>query len=162
MASGESGGASTVRATLNSIKRDVDVFIRTYVPSEVRATNPPEDSFDSPLAELGILQEVSRNTYAFNHDEKPTLPDAIFLYALIEYWQAVAPNQLTLSFERMAHGLGSPGAASKLYENRLAERLERLPDDIGITFDETAGMRQLLRMGDLPEPLSILDAYYTS
>jgi hypothetical protein len=148
------------RATANSIKRDVDVFIRTYVPSEVRATNPPEDTFDSPLGELGLITEIRRDTYAFNQRDKPTLPDSIFLHSLLEYWQTTAPDQRTMSFDRVAHGLGSPGAAFKLPENALVERLERLPKGSGIAFDETAGMRQLILISDLPDPLTVLGTYY--
>ena len=152
----------TVRATINSLKRDVDVFIRTYVPSPVKATHPPEDSFDSPLAELGILKEVKRDTFTFDEGSKAALPDLIFLYALLEYWNNMMSHQETLSFDQIAHGLGSPGAVFKLRENKLAERLERLPSWSGITFDETAGMRQLLRTGELLEPLSILKSHYAA
>ncbi len=150
------------RATANSIKRDVDVFIRTYVPSEVKATNPPEDTFDSPLAELGLIDEVNRDTFAFNQRDKPTLDESIFLHSLLEYWQTTAPDQRTMSFDKVAYGLGSPGAAFKLPENALVERLERLPKESGITLDETAGMRQLIRISGLPDPLTVLEAYYAS
>jgi hypothetical protein len=150
------------RATVNSIKRDVDVFIRTYVPSKTKPNMPPEDSFDSPLSELGLIVEIKRDTYAFDHRDKPALPDSIFLYSLIEFWEQVAPDDATLSFERIAYGGGSPGAAFKLPENELAERIERVSHLAGFSFDETAGMRQLLRREQPPSALEVLAEYYGS
>lgn len=150
------------RATRGSIKRDVDVFIRTYVPSTVTATRPPEETFDSPLVELGLIRAVGGDVYEFVRGPKPTLPDEIFIYALMGYWAVAAPQQQTLSFESLLHGRGSPGAAFKLTENALIERLERLPAWVGMRFDDTAGMRQLLRQaGTVFDSLTVLDCYYT-
>ena len=148
-------------ATQGSIERDVSVFIRTYVPSEIKPTLPLEESFDSPLVELGLIREVDKDTYQFVRGPKLMLHDKIFVYALLDYWQRVAAQQQTLSFEAVLHGRGSPGAAFKLSENALADRLERLPDWTGLRFDDTAGMRQLLRSSPLlMEPLEVLECYY--
>ena len=130
------------------------------MPSAPKATNPPEDTFDSPLSELGLLHELRPGTYALEVRDKPTLPSAIFEVSLLEYWQDAAPSQQTIRFEAVAHGLGSPGAAFRLPENDLAERLERLPAGLGIRFDETAGMRQLIRNENLPSPMELLRDYY--
>ncbi len=152
-----------VRATPGSIKRDVDVFIRTYTPSPQRVGKLAEDSFDSPLVELGLLQEVGRDSYRFVKSSQPTLPDATLTYALLDYWRLYAAGQQTVGFETLLHGKGSPGAVFKLTENALAERLERLPTACGLRFDDTAGMRQLLRTtAELAEPLWVLESYYSA
>jgi len=159
------------RATRSSIKRDAEVFIRTYVPSAATATRPPEETFDSPLVELGLLREVGRDVYEFVRGPKSTLPDEILIFSLLSYWNIVAPEQQTLSLENLLHGRGSPGAAFKLSENALVERLERLPAWTKMRFDDTAGMRQLLRQtgdgfapkGTRPEgfdPMAALEHYY--
>ncbi|MDQ3399358.1 MAG: DUF4007 family protein [Deinococcota bacterium] len=151
----------SVRATRSSIKRDVDVFIRTYVPSTVTATRPLEETFDSPLVELGLIKEIEKDTYGFVRGPKLMLPDKIFVFALLDYWREAAPHQQTLSFEVVLHGKGSPGAAFKLSENALVERLERLPPWTGIRFDDTAGMRQLLKQPSVTTlPLDALERYY--
>ena len=147
-------------ATQGSIERDVSVFIRTYVPSEAKPTLPLEETFDSPLVELGLIREVDRDTYQFARGPKLMLPDKVFTYALLEYWQRVAAEQRTLSFETILHGRGSPGAAFKLSENALTDRLERLPGWTGLRFDDTAGMRQLLKTHDLTNTLEALERYY--
>ncbi len=150
-----------VRATSGSIKRDVDVFVRMYLPSPQSASKFVEESFDSPLVELGLVRELERDTYGFVKGPKPTLPDGVLVYALLDYWQREAAQQQTISFENLLHGKGSPGAAFKLSENALAERLERLPETSGMRFDDTAGMRQLLRTsGQGLHALDVLENYY--
>jgi hypothetical protein len=155
---------SGTRPTPTSLRRDVDVFIRTYVPAQAKRERPLEDTFDCPLVELGLLEEVERGLYRFARGPKPTLPDGIFASALIDYWLLSAPNERTLSFESILHGPGSPGGAFKLSENALAERLERLPEWTGLTFDDTAGMRNVLRTsaGAEFDPLRALARYYGS
>lgn len=150
-----------VRATLGSIKRDVDVFVRSYLPSTQSTGKLAEESFDSPLVELGLLREIERDTYGFVKGPKPALPDGVFIYALLDYWRREAAQQQTLAFESLLHGKGSPGAAFKLSENALAERLERLPEASGMRFDDTAGMRQLLRTShQVARALDVLEGYY--
>ncbi len=153
---------SGARPTPASLRRDVDVFIRTYVPAQAKRERPLEDTFDCPLVELGLLEEVERGLYRFTRGAKPTLPDGIFVSALIDYWLLKAPNERTLSFESILHGPGSPGGAFKLSENALVERLEQLPGWTGLTFDDTAGMRSVLRMDARAEfdPLGALAEYY--
>jgi Protein of unknown function (DUF4007) len=120
-------GVSGAPPTRASLRRDVDVFIRTYVPAQAKRERPLEDTFDCPLVELGLLEEIERGLYRFARGPKTTLPDGIFASALIDYWLLRTPNEQSLSFETILHGLGSPGGAFKLSENALAERLERLP-----------------------------------
>ena len=63
------------RVAENSLKRDVDCFIRTYVPSRATKTQVLEDTLDCPLAELGLIQEIEGGRiYAFARGEHPSLP----------------------------------------------------------------------------------------
>ena len=155
-------------ATKGSIERDVGVFIRTYVPAESKPTLPLEETFDSPLVELGLIKVIEKGSankevYQFVKGPKLMLPDKIFIYALIDYWQRVAANRQTLAFETLLHGRGSPGAAFKLSENALVDLLERLPKWTDLSFDDTAGMRQLLHSASkMMTPLEVLERYYTS
>ena len=47
------------RISENSIKRDVDCFLRTYVPSRLTKTTTMEDTFDCPLVELNLISDSS-------------------------------------------------------------------------------------------------------
>jgi hypothetical protein len=137
--------SKTARATLGSLRRDVDVFVRTYVASHATRDLSLEDTFDSPLVELGLIREVEARHYVFTRGSRPSLPTEIFAYALLDFWQHRFAHQRTLSFEAIHFGPGSPGSAFKLSENALAERLEGLPTWSGLTYDETAGTRVVLR-----------------
>lgn len=155
--------SSTKRTSRNTIKRDVDVFVRTYSPSEPRGTLTPEETFDSPLTELGLLEETekdSKGSYEFVRGTQPTLPDEVFIYALNQYWRRVAPERRTLDVNRLLYGPGSLGGAFKLTNNALVARLERLPTWSGMRFDDTAGLKQVLKINDLGDPLEPLAHYY--
>jgi hypothetical protein len=151
----------TTRVTRKSMQRDVDIFLRTYVPSKITNNTPPEDSFDCPLVELGLIAEVDRGLYQFVRGPKPSLPEEIFLYALLDFWEQIRHNQRSLSFETALHGPGSPGGAFKLSENFLIDLLERLPIESHLIYDDTAGMRTILRTGNQTIPaMEALRAYY--
>jgi hypothetical protein len=158
------GGSSGAQSTPASLRRDVDVFLRTYVPSQAKgAARSVEDTFDCPLVELGLLvQETERGPYRFVRGQKTTLPDEIFAYALLEYWVIAAGEGRTLSFETLLHEAGCPGGAFQLSENALSERLEHLPEWTGLAYDDTAGMRTVRRKEDAgdPEPMAALRRYY--
>jgi len=156
---------SRTQTTPASLRRDVEVVLRTYTPSKARRDLPPEDTFDCPLVELGLIRDGDNGVYEFVRGPKPTLPDEIFLYALVDFWNSTAPQQGTISFERILYGAGSPGGAFRLSENALAERLERLPTWTGFSYDDTAGLRVVLRRDLDPdeqlEPMRVLERYYT-
>jgi hypothetical protein len=140
-------GSPTTRATPASIRRDVDVFVRTYVPTRASRDLSPEDTFDCPLVELGLLHEVEPRVYAFTRNARPSLPDGLFAYALLDFWRVRHAGLGTMSFEAIQSGLGSPGSAFRLTAPALAERLEALPEWTGLRYDETAGTRVVLRTG---------------
>jgi hypothetical protein len=156
------GQATRSRASAGTLKRDVDVFLRSYLPSAGDSRRTMEDSFDCPLTELGLIQEVEGGLYQFVRGSKPTLPVEIFAYALARYWQLDSDAQETLNFERILYGPGSPGAAFKLSEAALVALLEDLPSWTGLRYDETAGLRVVIRTADAAarEPISILARYY--
>lgn len=135
----------TSRASRGSLQRDADVFLRTYVPSHERGKRPVEDSFDCPLSELGLIAEIDRGLYAFSRGNQPTLPREVVAYAVLDYWHLHADTQETLSFERLLHGPGAPGGAFQLSEPALVALLEKLPTDSGLRYDESAGMRRVVR-----------------
>lgn len=151
------------RASRPSLKRDVDVLLRTYVPSKTSRDLSLEETFDSPLVELGLLHEVDKGIYSFNRGPKPSLPMEIFLFALLNFWNEQAADRKSLSFENILYGPGSPGGAFKLTENALAELLDQIPQNCNLHFDETAGMRNLYGNPDVSSEslLQLLEQYYT-
>lgn len=140
----------------NTISRDVDVFLRSYVPKTRNASM--EDVAEPMLGELGLIQAGTNGYYEFRRGSKPTLPDNVFLYALIEYWGCVAPQQNTLSFESIAYEHGSPGRVFKLDEESVADRLINLEEMTHgrYVWSDTAGQRHVHCLKGMVSPIRVL------
>lgn len=139
------------RASATTVRRDVECFLRTYVAKSVGGAATPEDSLESPLAELGLIKALGRRDgFRFVRGPKSSLGHGVFLYALIDFW-ANYSSAKTLSFEAVAHEPGSPGRVFLLDENDVADRLLALEDFTRGTFrwSETAGLKQVIRDADL-------------
>jgi len=151
------------RVAPSSLRRDIDCFLRSYVPARISRGVSIEDTLDCPLIDLGLIQELGdRGTYILNRGDHPTLPDAIVAYALVDHIRKRLPGSAkTVPLEAVAFAPGSPGRAFCLTEDALLLRFERLREttDGALSFDETAGMKQIL-VNDLPEPNDLLAAHY--
>jgi len=149
------------RVSENSIKRDVDCFLRTYVPSRLTKNTIIEDTFDCPLVELNLISNSpDGNTYRFHRGPKPSLPAEIFTAALSEFWEAFS-SESTLTFADIAYSQKSPGRTFQLDEDTLAEYFDKLENltDGALYYDETAGMKQVHRNRKIA-PMKLLNRYY--
>ena len=154
---------SGVRATQNTLNRDVDCFLRTYVSSRLVKSNLFEDSLDCPLTELNLVQETGqRGLFVFNRGIKTEIPNEIFLYVLLDFWNNKFEKREVLSFDDIAFAEGSPGLVFKLDEDALAYRLEMVEKETkGIMrFDETSSLRQVYRREYIDQNY-FLNTYYT-
>jgi hypothetical protein len=146
----------------NSLKRDIDCFIRTYIPSKHGKNMLMEDTLDCPLVELGLISRLSDGqTYSFNRGAHPSLPNSVFAFALLSFWQSHAPERRTLGFEEIAYHPGSPGRVFKLDEDTLVTRLDQLENLTAdcLAYDETAGIKQVYQHRD-SNRFEILEVYY--
>jgi hypothetical protein len=146
----------------SSLRRDVEVFLRTYVPSRLKRGDVAEDSLDCPLIELGLLsQPAGGSSYWFRKGRQDTLPDGVLLFAVLTFWDATTPDANTFAVADLARLPGSPGRVFKIDESSLVERLEQVEAMTGgvVTFNETAGLRQLYRH-DRMSPRDALESAY--
>lgn len=129
----------------STLTRDIDTCIRSYAPRS--GAGSPEDFAEPMLGELGLISEDPKATFAFRRGPKPTLSDGMFIYALIDYWEALDSTANSMAFESIVYGEGSPGRVFKLDEESVAERLFSLEDFTGGVFSwtDTSGLRQVLR-----------------
>jgi hypothetical protein len=143
-----------------TVSRDVECFIRSYVPRTDLVFG--EDALEPVLAELGLIRAIGGRLYEFRRGPKPSLPDGVFAYALESFWQRHAPSANTLSVEAIAYEPGSPGRVFKLDESSVVERLITLEDKTRGRFvwSDTAGVRQVLRKGEIKNPLILLGPAY--
>lgn len=152
---------SRSRATAALLKRDVDVFIRTYAPSR-RAGAVQDDVLDCPLAQLGLVTESrERQSCQLVRGAHDSLPVEIFAFALAEYVAHRTSQAPTLTLEDLLFADGAPGRVFCLSEQGLLRRLDGLErmTDGGVVFDETAGLKQLY-LHRMPNPDDLLERYY--
>lgn len=145
-----------------TIKRDVECFIRSYVPSS--DNKHVDDSMESVFAEIGLIQPLGTKSFQFRRGPKPSLPDGIFIFALNEFWQYYAPKQNTLAVESIIYEPGSPGRTFKLDEFSLTERLSQIEETSKGRFrwSESAGVRNVTRRDNPIEKLELLKLAYST
>jgi hypothetical protein len=142
----------------NTLRRDIECFIRCYSVERGRKGELTEDSIECPLAELELLRpQLDRRLLEFQRGPKPSLPDSVFAFALNEFWLS-ATQANTLSLDQLAHAPGSPGRVFRLDENALVERLERIEMITNGAFRwvDTAGLQQVTRVRPIETPEALL------
>lgn len=147
--------------TPNTLNRDVEVFIRTYLPSRITRKTVIEDSLDCPLNELGLLASEGSDLMIFGRGCQRSLADAVFAFALLDFWKREASRRESLSFNEIAYAPNSPGCVFKLDEDSLMGRLERLEhvSEGRILFSDTAGLKQVYRKASM-QPMEPLEKHY--
>lgn len=136
-----------LRISTATLKRDVECCIRSYVPRA--GGDSPEEMSEPLLGELGLIQQNAKGSFEFRRGAKRSLPDGIFAFALLDYWQRLEHAGSVMGFDRVAHDYGSPGRVFKLDENAVADRLMSMEElSRGqIQWTEQAGIRQVTRTG---------------
>ncbi len=150
------------RVAESTLKRDVEVFLRTYAPARQGRGEVAEDSLDCPLIELGLLTQPAGGTaFRFHRGRQDALPDAVLLFATLAFWEATAPTAGTFALADLARLPGSPGRVFKIDESSLVERLERVESltEGAVSFGETAGLRQLYRHARMEPRDALVSAY---
>lgn len=134
----------------STLTRDIDVCLGSYLPKTVSG-GTKEDAAEPVLAELPLLQQHlgMKGSFSFRRGPKPTLPDALFTYALVEFWERYNASSV-LSFERITHDYGSPGRVFKLDEYTVAEKVAALEHSTKgmLNWTDTAGVRQVSKAGN--------------
>ncbi|MDQ0333046.1 hypothetical protein QFZ88_005428 [Mesorhizobium sp. YL-MeA3-2017] len=139
----------TARATPETLKRDVEVFVRSYAP---RYSDSGEDAAEPLLVELGLLREHrTTGQLEFVRGQKPSLEDSIFALVLKRFWERHHNSSPTISVEQVQYGPGSPGRVFKLDEDSLVARLMAIGEPTGgkMIWTDTAGLRQVALNGRL-------------
>lgn len=146
------------RTNRNSLDRDVETFLHTYVAPKTTKGTVLEDSLDCPLVDLRLIRrdEVS-DRFEFVRGPRASLADRVLGFAILDYWERTAPKQESLTFEALLYGEESPGRVFRLTETAFARRIEEISSWSGrtLTYDATAGMRQIFRRG-LPDKFTVL------
>ena len=131
------------RVASTTVDRDIQCLLRTYIGGRGHG-----GAGDSVLSELGLIRPLDKYRSRLSRGRKPSLPNAVFVYCLNEYWDRIAPDDTTMSFENITFGSGSPGRVFLLDENDIVGRLESLDQTSSgaLVWSETAGLRQVIRV----------------
>jgi hypothetical protein len=134
--------ATWPRVAETTVDRDLQCLLRTYVGGRGES-----EAGESILAELGLVRPLGQSRFSISRGQKPSLPDAVFVNALCDFWQCSAEDRTTLSYEAVAFQGGAPGRVFALDEVALVERLEGLERASAgaLAWSETAGLRQVVR-----------------
>jgi hypothetical protein len=93
-----------------TLKRDIEVFVRTYLSGRGSKNAAVEDSLDCPLTELGLLEEMSGTSLLkIRRGPKSTLSNRVFAYCLLQFWDSVSHGTESLAFSEIAYAQNSPG-----------------------------------------------------
>lgn len=145
-----------------TLEKDFRCLVRTYTRHEEKAKGGGfEDSFDSPLANLNLLQHLPlTNVYRLVTPASETLDPLLVCYALLEMRAQlpILPSEVSLR-DALYEG-GSPGRVFGLDSEILYEYLLRLSAEQKgvISFSRTAGLNLVtFRRTD---PFEVLRRYY--
>ena len=147
----------------NTLRRDVNCFIRTYCQARNTAkTAITEETFDCPLVELNLIAELQgSDQYEFQRGAKETLPIEVVAWALATFWENRFSRRESLAFSDVMYAPSSPGQIFRLDEDTMTIYLEDLAQltDGALQYDETAGLKQLYRHKHLNHN-ELLKRYY--
>lgn len=145
-----------------SIKRDVDVLIRSYTTRGASDSRHVEDDLDSPFSLLGLIRPaLDKDEYELVQRDHASLPTTIVAAALVDYcaWDGVAYTAVNLA--ELMYAPLSPGRVFRLSEDGLMRHLHALTElDGPFELHETAGIRQVLVHGPLPDRRKALADHY--
>lgn len=132
----------------NTVRRDAEVFVHTYVPTKASRGVMVEDSIDCPLVDLGLLSaNTDGKSFRFRRGMQEDLPDGVLYYATLQFWESFEGSPGAVSISDLARQPGSPGRLFKIDESSLVgryEQAEQLTDGY-LRYNETAGLKQLYR-----------------
>lgn len=147
----------------DTLERDIDCLIRTYVPSDPDKRLSREELLDCPLTELDLIRRSGDpHSFVLWRGPHETLPQSVFCYTLLKYWETLPGTANSVSYEQLAYAPGSPGQVFKLSENALIDHLMSL-DRItrgAVRYDDTSGVRQIFRSAQL-DPMKLLRSHYS-
>ena len=130
-----------------SLRRAEECVLRSYLP-RMSSKGRMEDFVEPLLASLHLLEVTnSRDVFGIRRSSHRSLPDAVFAYAMLEYWDRLSTRSVSLDFTRIAHDFGSPGRVFKLDADSIVDRLQRLSELTAgcLEWTEQAGLRQVIR-----------------
>lgn len=145
----------------NSLRKDTRCLLRMYA-SVTKGRDLPEDTIDSPFAELNLLRALpgAERLLTFVEGGKSGLADAILAYASLRF--AARQREGLIPLSRLAHEPGSPGIVFRLGQEDLTDGLEPVAERAdGFVVTTSASAPVLVYSGELERSAeTLLDDFY--
>lgn len=153
----------------NTVNDDFGVMAKMYLRGD---TKDKDESFSGILTELDFLRlkvvhykevengkekDRKQDYYVIENDERPTLPDAVVLYGLLQQ----SGTDVSISFNMLEQDPNQVGSVFALSRAGLLNKIENISEQYSdIIFSDQAGIRELQFKNIKPDPFQILDDYY--
>lgn len=129
-----------------SLKKDIGVFFLCYVAGSSNCVT--EDSFASPLSELGLIKSIDKNTYLCELEERNSLSDMVFNFAMLSFLasqQSFLNGNMTMAFDIFISLPGSPARIFRMSRSEVERRLDVVSkiNKGKIGWTDTQGLRQI-------------------
>ena len=145
-----------LKAAEKTVSKDIECLLQGYTQKSSAGSKISEDSFSSPLVELGLirtLEDGKYRKYSADLGDQESLPTEVFTFALIDYWKRKVKEEKAkglhqsknIPFDTLLIGEGSPARIFRLSQNALANRLDEVEELTGhkISWTDTQGLRQI-------------------
>lgn len=135
----------------NTVKKDIGVLLHNYVtPSELRSN----EDFSAIFLDLGLINALGSDRYAFNDVEPSHIHPDILLYALLDY----KGKDNTISLDGMQEIALIFGLSLTNLIELLREVVAQHPEDLSYT--DNSGVKNLQIIHDI-DAAAVLYHYYT-
>lgn len=143
-----------------TLKSDISTLLRMYAATEGRT----DEHLDSPFAQLGLVEADPNSGFRSLRAPRPFLPPIALHFALAERF-AVQPDRPAFPIRAALYGddgWAAIGAIFRLSEEGLVHALERVLERYPGRYElrDTAGVHQIYRRDDVPDPLDVLRGHY--
>lgn len=149
-----------------SLKRDIEVFCRSYLQPRQKKGRFQEDELDCPFKQLGLMRPTaSKGEFELVVGSRPSLPIEVFEFALLSHLDHYLDStRKSVAIEDLLYGWNSPGRVFRLSEAALMDRLTELAAKHPRRYqvDETVGLRRFVIEDCVPDKLETLKSYYQS
>ena len=150
------------KTSVNTLKRDSTLVLRMYAHSHKNDGLNLEESLDSPLATLGLLQRLDVRLWRSDITKGREIPLFVLAFAIAQVFQLTDREQLPihdLMYSNTNHC--APGAVFRMTEESLVNHLEAVcgKHSHQLALDQTAGIFQLYKRDNF-EPLVLLQDHY--
>ena len=135
----------------NTVKKDIGVLLHNYVaPSEIRSN----EDFSAIFQDLGLINALGYDRYAFNDTELSHIHPDILLYALLDY----KGEDNTISLDGMQEVALIFGLSLTNLIELVREVVAQHPEDLSYT--DNSGVKNLQFIHDI-DAAAVLNHYYT-